>query len=168
MKGALCVGLGAALADSFYGFVAALGFTNLQHKMITGSSTLKCIGGMFLLYLAYKEIKSTKVVHAAHVSRASLLKMITEVFFLTITNPMTILSFMGIFASIGIESSSNLGPVTVVAGIFIGSMTWWFALGIVITKIKHKLPEIWLQRIKWISCFTLASFGLAAIFSALM
>lgn len=167
IKGALIVGLGAALADSVYGLIAALGLTAVSHMMLASSSVLKLIGGIFLLYLAYREAKSTVAIHEARVTEKSQMKLVGEVFFLTITNPMTILSFLGIFASIGTGTSSTLESITMVIGIFLGSMTWWFVLGTIITKVKHKLPEIWLERIKWISCFVLASFGLFAIFSSL-
>ena len=61
IKGALLVGLGAALADSVYGLIAALGLTTVSNIMVTSSSALKLIGGIFLLYLAYKEAKSSVV-----------------------------------------------------------------------------------------------------------
>ena len=168
IKGALLVGLGAALADSVYGLIAALGLTAVSHIMIAGSGSLKLIGGIFLLYLAYKESKSSVASNEAHVSEKSRLKLVSEVFFLTITNPMTILSFVGIFASIGTASSSTLESITMVVGIFLGSMTWWCVLGSAVTKIKHKLPKTWLERIKWVSCCILASFGLLAIVGSLM
>lgn len=168
IKGALLVGLGAALADSVYGLIAALGLTAVSHIMIAGSGSLKLIGGIFLLYLAYKEAKSSVASNEAHVSEKSRLKLVSEVFFLTITNPMTILSFVGIFASIGTATSSTLESITMVVGIFLGSMTWWCVLGSAVTKIKHKLPKTWLERIKWVSCCILASFGLLAIVGSLM
>lgn len=168
IKGALLVGLGAALADSVYGLIAALGLTAVSHIMIAGSGALKFIGGIFLLYLAYKEAKSSVASNKANVSEKRQVKLVSEVFFLTITNPMTILSFVGIFASIGAGSSQGLESIAMVVGIFLGSMTWWCVLGAVITKIKHKLPKIWLGRIKWLSSGVLASFGLMAVLSSLM
>lgn len=81
---------------------------------------------------------------------------------------MTILSFIGIFSSINTGPLTTLESITMVLGVFLGSMTWWCVLGISIHKIKHKLPKIWLERIKWVSCFILASFGLMAIFSSLI
>lgn len=168
IKGALLVGLGAALADSVYGLIAALGLTAISHIMIAGDTYLKLIGGIFLLYLAYKEAKSNPSNKEAHVNDKNQIKLVGEVFFLTITNPMTILSFVGIFASIGTGSSSTLESIAMVVGIFLGSMTWWCILGATISKIKHKLPKTWCERIKWISCFILGTFGLVAIFSSLM
>ena len=168
IKGALLVGLGAAVADSAYGLIAALGLSAISHFMIASGTYLKLLGGVFLLYLAYRETKSSPAKEEAYVSGKSWMLLVGEVFFLTITNPLTILSFVGIFASIGTGSSSTLESVAMVVGIFLGSMTWWCILGVTITKIKHKLPIIWVEQIKWISCFILASFGLVAILNGLM
>ena len=71
IKGALLVGLGAAFADSVYGLIAALGLTAVSHIMISGSGALKLIGGIFLLYLAYKEAKSGVASNEAKVSEKS-------------------------------------------------------------------------------------------------
>ena len=168
LRGALLVGLGAALADSMYGMIAALGLTAISHIMLDKASILKLVGGTFLLYLAYKEARSESTNNEAHVKSTSQIKLISEVFFLTITNPMTILSFISIFASIGTKTTSIIESVTMVLGIFLGSMTWWCLLGYVIAKIKHKLPKTWLTKIKWISCFILVGFGLIAILGSLI
>lgn len=168
VKGSLLVGLGAALADSVYGLIAALGLVSLTHIMISDSTILKLVGSIFLLYLAYKEARSGITHTEVQVRGQNQLKLVSKVFFLTLTNPMTILSFVAIFASISTGSLSTLESITMVVGIFLGSMTWWCTLGTVITKIKHKLPKIWLEQIKWISCFILASFGLVAISGSLL
>lgn len=168
LKGALLVGFGAALADSMYGMIAALGLTAISHIMLDKASTLKLIGGTFLLYLAYKEARSEGANSEAHVKSKSQIKLVSEVFFLTVTNPMTILSFIGIFASISTSATSIIESAIMVFGIFLGSMTWWYLLGYVISKIKHKLPNTWLTKIKWASCFILAGFGLLAILGSLI
>lgn len=165
MNGALLVGLGAALADCTYGFIAALGFTVISDIMLSGGVYLKLIGGMSLLYIAYREAKSSSASKEACVSGKSRIKLVSQVYFLTMTSPVTILTFVGIFASISAGSSTRLESIMMMFGIFFGSMTWWCILGAIITKIKGKLPKIWLGRIKWISCFILGSFGLAVIFS---
>ncbi|WP_441344722.1 LysE family transporter, partial [Pseudomonas sp. FW305-BF6] len=53
-----------------------------------------------------------------------------SVLFLTLTNPMTILSFIAIFAGLGIANSSSnlLSSVILVIGVFCGSTLWWIIL----------------------------------------
>jgi hypothetical protein len=51
-------------------------------------------------------------------------------FFLTLTYPMTILIFLGIFAGLGIgNTKGNYGAIAaLVLGVFIGSILWWAIL----------------------------------------
>lgn len=163
--GAIAVGLGAAFADGIYGLVAALGLTGISHFLLQKIVLIKFIGGLFLLYLAYIELKTKTTVSETTLDKnKNLARLTLGVFFLTITNPMTILSFIGIFASISsggsITTSETLGMVV---GIFLGSMTWWIILGAIITKIKHKLSESAIRGIRYLSAIILAGFGVYAI-----
>ncbi len=169
LAGAVAIGLGAALADSAYGLVAALGLTAVSHFLLTKAVYIKLIGGIFLLYLAYKELKVKPSSAGVAVGKnKNLSRLTTEVFFLTLTNPATILSFIGIFASIGGGASSTMEMFLLVLGIFLGSMTWWLFLGTLIVKIKHKLPESWIHRIRYMSALILGGFGLWAVVSGLL
>lgn len=51
-------------------------------------------------------------------------------FFLTLTNPMTILAFAAIFAGLGlVREGGNYGEALVtVLGFFLGSGSWWLAV----------------------------------------
>jgi putative LysE/RhtB family amino acid efflux pump len=168
MLGTVAVGIGAALADSLYGIIAATGLGTISHFLLGHSNIIKFIGGAFLIYLAYREISVAPVSKDLTIkSNKDLLPLIWEVFFLTLTNPMTILSFVGIFASIGGGSDSISNSFAIVLGIFIGSMLWWLILGWAITKIKHKLPEAWLHKIRYLSAFIIGIFGIIAILGCL-
>lgn len=166
--GAVLVGLGAALADSVYGLVAALGLSAISHFLLAKAVMIKIIGGVFLLYLAYKEVKNLPRSKSTAIKSRASFALFAEVFFLTVTNPVTILSFIGIFASITGEPTSSIESSSMVLGIFLGSMTWWLILGGIITKIKHQLPEIWLHRIKYLSAAMLGGFGITAIITVLV
>lgn len=56
--GALAVGLGAALADGFYGFIAGAGLTVISNFLLEKTDIIKLLGGLLLIYMAYKESKS--------------------------------------------------------------------------------------------------------------
>lgn len=168
VKGALLVGLGAALADGCYGVIAALGLSAISHFLLQKVLVIKIIGGVFLLYLAHKEIKSTNSSTKGLLKNKTNLQLVSTIFFLTLTNPMTILSFIGIFASISGGPTTTMESLSMVLGIFLGSMSWWLILGGVVVKIKHKLPDIWLERIKYFSALVLAGFGVFAIIGGLL
>lgn len=166
LRGACLVGLGAAAADSIYGIIAATSLIALSHYLSSHTNALKILGGLFLLYLSFKEAKSSITLKETKTREASNSKLVLSVFFLTLSNPLTILSFVGIFASITSGPTSTLESISMIVGIFFGSMTWWLLLGTIITKVKHMIPESWINRIKWGTCIILFSFSMFSLLDA--
>jgi len=167
--GALAVGLGAALADSVFGVIAATGMTAVSHFLLSKEVYIKIIGGSFLIFLAYREITASSSSSGANGAESKTLsKLTTQVFFLTLANPATILSFIAIFAIIGGAATTPSEMIIMVLGIFLGSMTWWLFLGTMIVSFRHKLPERWIDRIRYLSVLILGGFGVLAILSVLL
>ncbi len=167
-SGAIAVGLGAALADGFYGFVAGAGLTFISNFLLEKTNFIKLSGGLLLLYMAYREFRSSPHKPKPLASKfKSLSKLTSQTFFLTLTNPLTILSFLGIFASIGGDNIDINKTVWMVLGIFIGSMFWWCILGKITLETKHYIADKWLYKLHYITAFILFIFGIYAIFSTL-
>jgi putative LysE/RhtB family amino acid efflux pump len=167
LKGALWVGLGAVLADGCYGLIAVFGLSTITQVLLQKVIFIKIIGGILLLYLAYKELKTKAPIHKNLKSHKTGLKLVSTIFFLTLTNPMTILSFIGIFASLSGAHTTGLESLCMVFGICLGSMSWWLILGNIVVRIKHHLPDLWLHRIKYVSALILIGFGVASLISTL-
>ncbi|HEY9599382.1 MAG TPA: LysE family transporter, partial [Cyanophyceae cyanobacterium] len=128
----LVSGLGAATADAIYGSIAGLGLTFLSGVLIHQQRWLQFFGGAFLCYLGIKTWVSLPAQQAAPAKGKSLIRAYTSTFFLTLTNPMTILSFTAIFAGLGLVSdrSNSISAMVWVAGVFTGSAFWWLLLSI--------------------------------------
>ncbi|MGZ4134847.1 MAG: LysE family translocator [Tumebacillaceae bacterium] len=145
-------GLGAASADALYSFVAAFGFTYLSQFLVKQQLWLHLVGGIFLLYLGIKTFLSQPSTQAATSKGNGLLTMYVSIFFLTITNPATILSFAGMFAGLGIgnESGSNtaLSALTLVLSVFVGSAIWWFLLSGTVSLFRKWLDT---NRLRWVN-----------------
>ena len=84
--------------------------------------------------------------------------------FLTLTNPMTIMSFVAVFAGLGVgESGSYSLAGVMVLGVFIGSMLWWLILFSVVNKLRTKFDQ---KRLKWVnklSGLIIAGFGILSL-----
>ncbi|MEN9061866.1 LysE family translocator [Ponticoccus litoralis] len=130
---------------------------------------LRLIGGAFMLWLGWKSLTPEPPRAAAKISTRDLLGTTAATFLLTITNPMTILSFAALFAGLGLASTSGFtGAWPVVSGVFAGSMLWWILLSGGVALARHRLPEgftIWVSRL---SGAVLISFGIWAAISALV
>lgn len=161
-------GLGAATADMIFGIIAAFGLTVISNVLLAGQFWLRIIGGGFLLYLGMKTFFSKAAIEKKHnVHHATLLNDFISTFFLTITNPMTILSFLAIFAGIGLPKSQGhfIHAGLLVFGVFLGSAIWWFILCEFVTLFRRKIEQkmmIWINRFAGI---IIVGFGLLALAS---
>ena len=163
LKGFLS-GMGAASADMVYGAVAAFGLTIVTDLLVENVFWLRIAGGCFLLYLGIKTFREKPAEHAAQVNQSGYFGAYLSTFFLTITNPMTILSFAAIFAGtmlIGTTSS----PIVLVAGVFAGSASWWLALSFGVGLMRDRLTAthmVWINRISGAIVVTFGMYALAS------
>lgn len=82
---------------------------------------------------------------------------------LTLTNPATILSFAALFASIGAGTGGPTGALLVVAGVFIGSVTWWAILTGVVAGLRARLTPGVVRALNVGSAVIIGAFGVAAM-----
>ncbi len=160
-------GLGAATADAIYGFIAGFGLTFISSILISQKVWLRLIGGAFLCYLGIKTFLAKPAEQAASAKGKGLVGAYASTFFLTLTNPMTILSFVAIFAGLGVAgaSGSYVSAGVLVFGVFIGSALWWLILsgGVGLFRAKFNLHGLrWVNRISGV---IITGFGLFALLS---
>jgi threonine/homoserine/homoserine lactone efflux protein len=145
-------GLGAATADGIYGCVAAFGLTFISSFLVSQQFWLRLIGGGFLLYLGVKTFITLPAENAAEAKSNGIFSDYLTTFFLTITNPMTILSFAAVFTGLGLAAAgSNYDTAgNLVAGVLIGSALWWLCLSGIVGLFRLKFNTtgmVWVNRI---------------------
>jgi threonine/homoserine/homoserine lactone efflux protein len=161
----LLSGLGAATADSLYGCIAAFGLTFISNFLIREQIWLRLVGGVFLCTLGIKTILSRPSNSPSPIKRDSLINAYSSTLFLTLTNPLTILSFAAIFAGFGLVNVSGgyTSAGITVLGVFLGSSCWWVLLSGVTNLLRNRINLsglIWVNRISGSIIF---GFGIAAI-----
>jgi putative LysE/RhtB family amino acid efflux pump len=155
---ALASGLGAALADLIYGFLAIAGV-----RIVSGHARAVALtGGCFLLYLAWKSWQQTPGTDVGAAERKNSWGGTVTTFVLTLSNPMTILSFAAMVASTGADA-----PAHFVTGVFLGSLLWWTVLSTTAAWLRQwiEIRGVVLNRL---SAATLGCFGLWAIWGKLV
>jgi threonine/homoserine/homoserine lactone efflux protein len=162
-------GLGAATADSVYGAVAAFGLTMVTGYLIAQQSWLSVLGGLFLCYLGARTFVAAPADSRKETGAASLLAAYASTVLLTLTNPATILSFIGIYAGLGLGSASAgyEDAVAFVAGVFSGSALWWLLLSVGVGALREKMTVRSLRWINRLSGAVIAAFGVAALINSL-
>jgi threonine/homoserine/homoserine lactone efflux protein len=163
----LVSGLGAATADAIYGCIAGFGLTFISSIFISQQVWLRLVGGVFLCCLGLKTFLARPVEQAASAEGNGLVGAYTSTFFLTLTNPMTILSFAAIFAGLGVASASGnyLSAGVLVLGVFVGSALWWLILSGGVSLFRARFSPQQLRWVNRVSGIIIMVFGLLALLS---
>ena len=159
-------GLGAATADAAYGSVAALGLTAAAGSLVAHSDLLRLGGGLFLCWFGVRTLLARPAESdGAGAAPPRLWTAYGSTLLLTITNPMTILSFAAAFAGLGL-ANGVIGPATglsLVAAVFLGSMLWWALLSGGVGVLRGSLGAGALRVVNWVAGLLLVAFGVAAV-----
>jgi threonine/homoserine/homoserine lactone efflux protein len=163
-------GMGASTADVLYGFIAAFGLTFISNFLYSYQFWLRLAGGALLCFLGIKTFMA-KPEEKEALSLATKKKrhagLYASTFFLTLTNPMTILSMAAVFAGFGITGTrgSVLSAAVLLLGVFLGSLLWWLFLVGLFSIFKKRFRRHELQWINRIAGLIIAGSGVLALAS---
>jgi threonine/homoserine/homoserine lactone efflux protein len=164
-------GLGVATADATYGAVAAFGLTAVTDLLVDWRRALGIIGGVFLLWLAWRTFRSVPGEAATAGigdGRRGLPGVYLSTLGLTLTNPMTILSFAALFVGLGVTGGDAAGATLLTLGVFTGSAAWWVVLVAAVGAFRSRLTPTGLRRVNIFSGLVIGAFGIVAIVSAVL
>jgi threonine/homoserine/homoserine lactone efflux protein len=165
----IATGMGAACADAVYGLLGALGIAGAVTAFPHATSAIQAGGGAFLIYLAWHIARDARQRRdgnergAGQAAPAARSRAFLSTFALTLSNPMTILSFVAIFAALGANlahgGAARLAPALMVAGVFAGSAAWWLILSGTAAWLRTRLSLDWMRRVSWFSATVVALLG---------
>jgi threonine/homoserine/homoserine lactone efflux protein len=161
----IACGLGAATADAVYGCIAGFGLTALSGLWVSQQAWLRLVGGVFLCYLGIRTFLSRPSAGTGSATGRGVAGAYGTTFFLTLTNPMTILSFAAVFAGLGLGqgAADYLGAVSLVTGVFLGSTAWWLMLSGAVSWVRGRLSERHLRWINRTAGAVIGGFGVFAL-----
>lgn len=160
-------GLGIATADAAYGAIAAFGISAVAAVLLDLEMALRLIGGAFLLALGMRILfkDPTPSAEPAGKTRSHFAGAFISCFFLTMTNPTTILTFIAIFAGFGLVGSAGdyTAAFSLVAGVFAGSTLWWLVLCGSVSLLRRRLGPTTMTWINRASGIVIATFGIGIL-----
>ncbi|MEA1677171.1 LysE/ArgO family amino acid transporter [Nitrospirillum sp. BR 11163] len=145
----LATGFGSALADGFFGGVAAFGVNAILEALLGHVKELRLIGGIFLLGAAiHSLLKEPHERKNRPPDAGNLIGSVGTGLFLTVTNPITIMGIITVVVGFG-GALDHAKAGTMTLGVFLGSLTWWSILCGGTFLIRHHFtPRIvlWINR----------------------
>lgn len=163
-------GLGAATADGCYGLIAAFALTAALSILYGTRTWFSLIGGLYLVYLGIRAFRTIPESKDSSSKSSGLISAYLSTYFLTLTNPMTILSFAAIFAGFGLgdANQSYLSAGLLVVGVFTGSAIWWLLLSNAAGLLRQKFTTRHLQWVNRLSGIVIIGFGIYIIWGAIL
>lgn len=160
-------GLGAASADAIYGTIAGFGLTAVSGALLDHQTAIRFGGGILLLYLGIQTIRAEPTETAATpADTRGLIGDYVSTFVLTLTNPVTVIAFVGIFAGLGVGLSGEyVEAATLVLGVFVGSACWWLLLSSGVDLFRGRFTRPFMRRVDQLAGLILVGFGLFALAS---
>jgi threonine/homoserine/homoserine lactone efflux protein len=135
--------------------VAAFGVSLVSTVLVNYKTWFHVIGAAFLCYLGVKTFLTKPLAEERSMAASSsgtLIRTFFTTFLLTLANPLTILSFGGVYAGVDLDRFANgeWSPWVLVSGVFIGSALWWLLLSwgaAFLGKMLNFKPNAWLNRL---------------------
>lgn len=157
----LAVGFGAAAADGVYAVIAGFGLGIVVSFLLGITPILKVVGGIFLICIGISIfLKKVSYSTIEKVPRKSYARLFSSTFFLTLSNPMTILTFLGIISALEVEVTNQSDLIILILGVFLGSILWWLFLVTAVFIIAKRLSIKVLSFINKLAGLIIVGFGI--------
>lgn len=163
----LSSGLGAATADTAFGGVAAFGLAFVAEFLLANEVLLRLVGALLLFVIGVRTLIRAVRITPDPVPLHRFASDYASTFALTITNPITILSFGPVFVAVGavVHDGNLASAVSLIAGVLAGSALWWLTLCFGVHMFRAKLTDEHMRWINKLSGSLIIFFGVLVLLS---
>lgn len=161
----IVAGLGTAIADGFYGGVAAFGAGFMTEMLPKHGKWFYLMAGVFLIYIGIKIFNSSvsKNTQKFH-EKKPYTRAFTSTLFLTFASPITTVVLAGFFARYDFLEKLQLSSIAPLAlGVMIGAFLWWVFLTGVVGYLRKKLNFRFFTILNKVSGIAIFSYGVGAL-----
>lgn len=164
------VGLGAMVADMIYMLLVFFGVIHFLNVPFM-QTFLWLFGGFLLLYTGIESLKDAGKFQLAEMrSREPLIKSFVSGFFMSLSNPLSILFWLGIYGSVLAQTAANSGPRDLIVNscsILLGLLIWDFTMAGFASIFRRYVNERLLKVVSILSGLSLIGFGCYFLFEAI-
>ena len=161
-------GLGVATADATYGGIAAFGLTAVTTVLVSSHVLLGIVGGAIIVVIGLRTIVARPSGPATDAERPGVVGAFASIYGLTMTNPLTIVLYAGVFAGIGLAAGSSfLDAAILTLAVWLGSALWWVCLCAPVAWLRERVSTRILLWVNRVSGAALVAFGVIAVVVAL-
>ena len=174
VRSGLWAGLGSVVGDGIFSSAAAFGVRWIEELVRNHSVPLQAICGLVLVVMGVRTARRRRLPPATldePLGFTKAFKTFVTTFILTILNPATLLGFLALFAAMSDFLRLGMGymrPTVAVAGVMLGSFSWWLLLSLVAVRLRSKLSLGHLTLFNHWAGILIAAFGFLLLMHALL
>ena len=162
-------GLGAVIADIFYMLLVYLGVIHFLSTPFM-QTFLWLFGAFVLIYTGVESILQTgKVTVSTNKKEESLLSSMLSGFIMSVSNPMSILFWLGIYGSVLVKTAADMSTGSLLlysSAIILGVLIWDLTMAVMASTFRKLLNQKAISIISVVSGLSLIVFGLYFAFRA--
>lgn len=160
VQAGLVTGLGSSVADCFYASVGAFGLTLISDFLLQWQEIIHCAGGCLVLAMGIALLLKKEKCKQEIAETSDMIKMFFSSYFVGITNPTAILTFLLAFSWFGIDGKTGVAEgILLVVGVFLGTYIWWGILTVGTKMLKKKAKKINLIKVNQVFGMILSMLG---------
>lgn len=164
----LKTGMGSTAADCLYAACGAFGLTFVSDFLLKYQVMICIAGGCLILGMGVSLFFGKEDRQALAGQNSDNAGMFLSSFAVGITNPAAVLTFMFAFSYFGISGKTGvLQGIQLVAGVFIGTLIWWWILSAGVVLIKKKTEKYSFRHMNQIFGTILILFGIVVFIRTL-
>jgi threonine/homoserine/homoserine lactone efflux protein len=166
----LAAALGAAVADTLYGVVAAFGVSMVASVLTRYALALQLSGGAVLCILGVRTLRTPPVLGAVGLPPRAMAWGFWSTFLLTLSNPLMLVSLGAIFAAVGLgdETITTRESTILCLGVATGALAWWTALIAAVDRLRARIAGRGLRWVNVVSGGLLLAGGVAVLAAGLV
>ena len=143
-------GIGAALSDIIYAVLTGYGMNIIADWVSRNEFYLQLLGSVMLLAFGIYTFRSNPVrsIRPTSTNKGTYLHNFVTAFIVTLSNPLIIFLFIGLYARFAFVDENVLlfEAVTGYLSIVLGALAWWFGITYFVNKVRRQfnLRGIWI------------------------
>jgi len=132
--------LGMITVDIFYGMVALFGFRYVEKYLESYQIEIKLISGLLILGLGLKIFRDRKKIeNVVEDGNFGYIKSYVTTILVAFSNPLSIFTFIGLFAILGVSTEIPNISTNIALGILIGGGLQWFGITSALSYFRKKI-----------------------------
>ena len=133
-------GIGAAISDIFYALLTGFGMSFVFDYVQQNMYYLQLLGSLMLLGFGVYTFRSNPVnsIRTISANKGTYVHNMVTAFFVTLSNPLIIFLFIGLFARFSFVSNTIYESFTSYIAIAMGALLWWFFITYSVNKVRKQ------------------------------